>query len=344
MTAQAVLIQGAPGSPYTRKMLALLRYKHIPYRYINRVQAREANLPRPKVELLPTFYFPRADGGFDAAVDSTPLIRRLEQSWPARAVLQNDAALNFLDALLEDYADEWLTKAMFHYRWYYQADREKAGALLPLHAAISAPRAELDAMARMFTERQVGRLRYVGSNHVTAPVIEASYQRFLGAFEAVLAQRAFLFGARPGAADFAMFGQLSQLTHFDPTSEAVALRAAPRAYAWVEVVEDLSGIPDDAAWAGRAGVDAVLRGLLAEIGRVYVPVLLANEAAIEAGATLVETVIDGLPWQQNPFPYHVKCLAELRRLHAALGDADRRAVDGWLHGSGVELLFVGKGA
>ena len=35
-----LLMQGAPGSPYTRKMLAVLRYKHIEYSYINRVQAQ----------------------------------------------------------------------------------------------------------------------------------------------------------------------------------------------------------------------------------------------------------------------------------------------------------------
>jgi len=335
-----LLIQGAPGSPYTRKMLAVLRYKHIEYSYINRVQAQAAGLQRPKVELLPTFYFPRAAGGFEPAVDSTPLIRRLDREWPARAVLPPDPVVAFIDALIEDYADEWLTKAMFHYRWHYATDRDKAGALLPLHQAIDAPTEAVAEMSRQFTERQVGRLRYVGSNDVTAPVIEASYARFLHLFEAILPQRRFLFGARPAAADFAVFGQLTQLTHFDPTPAALSLKMAPRTYAWVEITEDLSGIADDAAWAARETHEAVLRGLLAEIGRVYVPVLMANERAILQGAAMVETAVDGLPWQQNPFPYHAKCLAQLRGLRAGLADGERRIVDDWLDGTGVERIFA----
>jgi glutathione S-transferase len=336
---QPLLIQGAPGSPYTRKMLAILRYKHIRYRYINRVQAQAANLPRPKVELLPTFYFPQADGTYHAAVDSTPLIRLLESEHLARSIIPPSPALAFLDALIEDYADEWLTKAMFHYRWHYEADRAKAGTILPLHQAINAPWDQVQSLTQLFTGRQVGRLRYVGSNEVTAPVIEASYRRFLTIFETLLAHRPFIFGTRPTAADFSIFGQLSQLTHSDPTSSEVALRLAPRTYAWVDVLEDLSGLPDDASWASVETTIPLLTPLLAEIGRVYVPVLLANERAIASGATMVETAIEGLPWQQSPFPYHVKCLAELRRLHAALPPADRGQVDACLEGTNIVSLF-----
>ncbi|HBP14871.1 MAG TPA: glutathione S-transferase, partial [Gammaproteobacteria bacterium] len=56
-------------------------------------------------------------GELEAVVDSTPIIRRLESEIPGRSVIPEDPVIRFLDYLLEDYGDEWLTKAMFHYRW-----------------------------------------------------------------------------------------------------------------------------------------------------------------------------------------------------------------------------------
>jgi hypothetical protein len=69
---------GAAGSPYTRKMRALLRYRGIPYRVIGGGRTSAANRPQPRVRLLPTFYLPDANGNTVSVTDSTPLIRRLE--------------------------------------------------------------------------------------------------------------------------------------------------------------------------------------------------------------------------------------------------------------------------
>jgi hypothetical protein len=192
----------------------------------------------------------------------------------------------------------------------------------------------------MFAKRQIDRLWVVGSNETTAPVIEESYERLLQLLDAHLTGSRFLLGARPGAADFAVFGQLTQLVGFDPTPAAVACASAPRVVAWVDLVEDLSGLePDDDGWTARDAVPATLRALFEELGRVYVPFLLANAAALERGDERVECTIDDRSWVQRPFPYQGKCLRWLREARAALSADDGAAVDAVLAGSGCEPLF-----
>ena len=135
-------------------------------------------------------------------------------------------------------------------------------------------------------------------------------------------------GDRPGVGDFGLFGQLSQLTHFDPTPSAIAAEHAPRVYSWVNRMEDLASIEvADDGWISRDRVADTLRPLLCEIGRVYAPFLIANAQALNSKAAEVRTEIDGRPWVQQPFPYQGKCLKWLRETHTALSSDDRRFVD-----------------
>jgi glutathione S-transferase len=341
MTDDLLRIIGAPGSPYSRKLRAALRYRRIPYAWLQRGAPEARGLPRPKVELLPQLIRAGADGKLAAHTDSTPLLRELEASFSGRSLIPSDPVVACIDALLEDYADEWLTKAMFHYRWAYDADIAQAAALLPRWFRIDGPEAEAVAAGREFAARQIGRLGVVGSNATTAPVIEASYERALRALDSHLTQHRFVMGARPGASDFGLYGQLTQLAGFDPTSRALALRIAPRVAAWVDVVEDLSGLePQPGDWFARDQLPASLRALLVETGRVYAPFLLANAAALASGAERVECEIDGRAWVQKPFPYQAKCLGWLREARAQLSPDDRKAFDARLAGTGCEAIYA----
>ena len=337
-----VALSGAPGSPYTRKMLAVLRYRRIPYRFLIVSNPAIAGLPQAKVPLLPTFYLPGTDGALEAVTDSTPLIRRFEGEYAGRSLIPGNPALAFLDALLEDYADEWLTKAMFHYRWAYQADIDKASAILPCWRGMAVPDEVLAERGQGFADRQIGRLRYVGSNPVTGPIIEASYRRFLEAFEDHLRVLPYLMGRRPGASDFATYGQLTQLAEFDPTPTALTLSVAPRVTAWTGMMEDQSGVePSEGDWIDLASPPPTLKALLGEVGRVFAPVMLANARAVVAGEAEVRAEVDGQTWTQQPFPYQAKCLKALRDAHAALPAADRSLVDATLDGTGCEALLAG---
>ena len=171
-------------------------------------------------------------------------------------------------------------------------------------------------------------------------MIERSYHRFLDVFRGLLEAQPFLMGARPGASDFACYGQLTQLATFDPTPMALTLERAPRVYAWIDLVDDLSGLEvDGSGWIERGDLELRLGGLLAEVGRVYAPYLVANSEALVAGVDEVAMVIDGSRWVQRPFPYQGKCLRWLREQREALSEADRGALDGLLAGTGCEVLF-----
>ncbi|MDG2335672.1 MAG: glutathione S-transferase [Myxococcota bacterium] len=336
-----LVMMGAPGSPYTRKMRSLMRYRHIPYRMVLQNSPEAAALPQPKVPLLPTFYLPDAQGQIVATTDSTPLIRRFERAFPGRSVIPSDPVIAFLDEILEDYADEWLTKCMFHYRWYHPADIDKAARVLPNWSQGQSTDEVIAPIQKMIGERQISRLHVVGSNDTTAPVIEESYRRFIRALDKHLQTNRFLLGEQPASADFATHGQLTCLALFDPTPSAITLEESPRVYAWVEITEDLSGLsdPTEAAWISRKAVPDTLRALLSEVGRVHAPFLLANAEALNRGDEQVESVIDGKPWVQKPFPYQGKCLRWLRESYQGLDESDRQATDAILAGTGCELLF-----
>jgi len=69
-----------------------------------------------------------------------------------------------------------------------------------------------------YTKRQIDRLYVVGSNETTAPIIEAAYVRFIEILDRLLAQKGYVLGGRPSSADFAVFGQMTQLAIIEPTS------------------------------------------------------------------------------------------------------------------------------
>lgn len=342
-SAEPIRLVGGSGSPYTQKMVAVLRYRRIPYAVTRAIPAEHCDalgIEKPKPIFEPTFFFDE-HGEKKAMCDSTPIIRKLEAIYPQRSILPNDPALAFIDYLIEDFADEWCTKYMFHYRWHFANDANNASRLLPLTIDVSLDPGALTDRAEWVKDRQVRRLHVVGSNDTTATLIDASYRRFLGAMEKHLANQNFVLGGRPGAGDFGLYGQLSQLVGFDPTPRAIARQLSPRALAWVELMRDQSGhepSPDD--WVGLEDQPSSLRGILNELGRMFAPTQLANARAVEAGDEHWEAQIDGATWSQRTFPYQAKCLRWTIEHYHSLDDAARASVDTLLDGTGVEAMLA----
>ena len=51
-------ILGAPGSPYSRKLRSVFRYRRIPFTWANRNSKEDVNTPKVPVNLLPVLVIP----------------------------------------------------------------------------------------------------------------------------------------------------------------------------------------------------------------------------------------------------------------------------------------------
>ncbi len=345
MTPDHVILAGQFGSPYSLKMRAVLRYRRIPFRWVLR-DSKWDTIPDVPVRIIPVIVLP--EGADDAArvmVDSSPQIMRLEDVYKGRSIVPPEPAVAFIDALIEDFADEWLTKPMYHYRWAYEADIDKAGKLLPLSSDLQMGAEEAARSYDFITNRQIGRRPLVGSTEANQSIIEDSYKRVLDTLSTSFDRGDFLLGDRPGRGDFGLYGQLSQLAGWDPTPMSIASERAPKVVNWVHRLDDLSWleVPGEAdatnGWSGTGDLGSV-GDLLVEIGRTYAPFMVANAQALQAGSGEVVCEIDGQEYRQGAFKYQGKCLGWLREGYEALSQADRISVDGILSGTGCEQLFA----
>ncbi len=341
---ERIKIFGATPSPYTQKMLSVFRYRHIPYTVhngdiANKIAKLGVEVPKPV--LLPTLLLKDAAGELVATTDSTPIIKRLENEFKERGIIPDDPALAFINYLLEDFGDEWVTKYMFHYRWYFEEDADIAGTILPLvDLAINTPN-ELHAQYKeLIAKRQIDRLWVVGSNDETAELIDLSYKRFLKLMEEHLLVSPFLLGNKPSSSDFSFYGQLTQLVRFDPTPRKLAYEYSSRTVAWVDILEDLSGHDvENTSWTSLEESPDTLKNILKEVGKMYVPALLANADALIKGAEIWEAEIDGAMWKQKTFNYQGKCLAWIKEEFDALNKDDKLRVKEYLQGTGCEILL-----
>jgi len=364
-----IKVFGNVGSPYTQKILSLLRYKNIPYTvsWGDVVQNLSfLDIQPPKPVLLPTIVLKDKNGSDICKTDTTPIIRYLEDIYKDKSVIPNSSVLRFLNYLLEDFADEWTTKYMFHYRWHFNEDAENAKKMLVLQHKIDIDDESMNQFSDVIADRQINRLWVVGSNNDTADLIDQSYKRYLLLMENHLKHLPFMFGQRPSSSDFGLYGQLTQLVGFDPTPRNIAYKNSPRTVSWVNIMSDLSGLHDsggigeffgvkgnksdnktklnyfddnDYGWIDIDNIPDSLIQIFNEVGKVYIPCLIANAKAYENGDEVWETTIDGSIWKQKTFPYQVKCLDWIKDEFNKLSANDKKTTLDLIGGSGCEDIL-----
>jgi len=324
----AYQVIGVESSPYSVKVRAVLRYRRLPHTWLCRMPQFYPPLADVRPLLMPVVRFP--DG--DYRVDSTPIILALEDLHPdQRSVLPDDPVLSFYCRLIEDMADEWLAKCLFHYRFSHAADRAFAPTWVMDDAYPGIGQGDLTEKAEAFLARQTERMALVGIRPENLPVIEGTFGRVLEILGPFVTLDRFLFGSRPSLADFGLFGQLKTLCT-DPTPAAAIRARAPRLDHWVRRADDLSGVEGD--WQPEPDPNAAVLGLLELAGSTYLPFLTANAAARENGDDELTVDLPAGRCCQPPFGYQHKCLDVMRAAFAALSPADRQRAEPVLRETG----------
>lgn len=322
-------LYGAELSPSSMKVRAYLQYKAIPFEWIGRSHARQDEVQRyAKAPLLPILV------GADETVlqDSTPTIEALEADASEPSLTPDEPATAFVAALIEDYADEWLNKLMYHYRWSGEADQESAARRLVdgmFDADAPVERESIEAAVR---ERMTSRLRHIGAGAENAPILQTSFARLLDHLDAALASSSYLLGGRPSIADFGLAAQLEQMAS-DPTAGALIQTRAPNVARW------LARMRAPRAEGGFDSFDAVTQRLAAlaasELAGLYLPWAVANAAAVGADAPHVGADTADGQFRQPPQRYAARALAALRAKYARL--SENAALAAWL-GAGAAYL------
>jgi glutathione S-transferase len=317
-------IIGGPGSPYSHKMRAVMRYRRIPHDWTIVLGGFDGTGQTERLrglhkQMFPIVQFP--DG--TSWTDSTPIIHELETRHPnRRSVLPPTPASRFLARLIEDFADEWLPIPLMAFRWTSDEDvafcarRQMQGWL----GAVGED--ELSAGVARFTTRQQKLRMILGAGNPAAmAVFLGQYSALLEVLEAGLAHQLFLFGGRPSIADFGLYGMLSQFV-IDPTPARILRERAVRLFQWTYYVDDLSG--HDGEWSSARKPGETVRALVKFAGRSLLPMMVAVSAAVARGEQFARYVIEGVRLTGMARVDTARCWLWLKQMFAELREEDRQ--------------------
>lgn len=333
-------------SYFTGKVRCYLDYKRIPYREI------AVDLPtlmlrirrRTGAVVMPVLVTPEGEW----IQDSSVIIDRLEERFPARPVVPLSPVEKFAASVLEAWGDEWWIPFAMHTRWSYPENRElfarEAGAALlpraPAPVQRLAARVPMDAMR--------GHLVGVGVVPAQYALMDDWLRGMLDALDAHFAQRPFLLGVRPTVADFALAGPLCAHLGRDPWPKRELVAPRRHLRAWIDRMTGPSPealpafspagpLPDSLAPVWHS----VFREFLPMIEQVNDRVRAALPAvppgrALPRGLDEVAFPMGTRTFRRLALPYTLWMVQRSQDIHRRMPPVEQQAVRDWLRVVGGE--------
>ncbi|MEO1100466.1 MAG: glutathione S-transferase family protein [Pseudomonadota bacterium] len=329
----AYRLYGAQTSPYSLKVRACLRYKNVGFEWITRSAATEDEFQgHARAPTVPLLVFPNRP----VSQDSTLMLAALEADFPEPSATPEDPACQALAAVLEDYADEWLNKAMFRQRWGQMPDRAAAASRLLVQLFGRNVPKDRQKAERQISSRMMDRLVLIGADDTNQIILKTSFHRFARLLDAHLKDHLFLFGGKPTAADFALAAQLQQLL-MDPTPAAWLQERAPFVTAWCEFMEDpKAGGP----FKSLPELEETLLPLIRdEVAKTFLPWATANSASASRRRKKFSVTLEDGIFEQSTQRFAAKSFKDVKKkVGKAAGDSD--SLGKFLEAAGAKSLLL----
>ncbi len=325
--SEQYLIYGAELSPYSVKVRSYFRYKEIPHKWIIRNATTQKDFDKlAKIQVVPLVLTPEGE----VLQDSTPVIQKLEKAFTQKSITPKEPDTAFLSRLIEEYADEWAVKQMFHYRWRYPDDQNYAsqrfGELFVPGWANKIPLLNTilkKVFASIFKKRMKSRLWVIGSNKITEGVIEESFSNLVNLLNKHLETRKYLFGQRPALADFALWGQVYN-AWTDVTGKQIIEAGFPNVKRWIDRMLEPKKEGDFEQWASLE--DTLMPILVTEVAQTFLPWVAANNQAIKNGDDHLSIKLNNKPFEHKVTSvqkYHAKSFSVLLAEYSDIPDKKR---------------------
>ena len=375
------VLWGSELSPFYLKVLACLQYHHTKINfqpqnghyfkalyYQLKVQLIQAGLIKitwpqkstlDELPLVPYMFNSKGQSLYDSSAFAHYLDKHTTSPVHCLCSFDNNS-VEFLIALIDEYADEFGLYMVHHMRWKYSATDNTAGSRLanefktllgPFNGII----------ANSFPKRQVRRLPYLFSVApkgfaidklpkvlqppikigfpATHKLLENSYDNLLDALELLFAKRPYILGNAFTLADASIYGQLS-MNLTDPSANQHIIRRAPNVHAWlIKIQQSDFQRPDKVKFE----INEDLAPLLMEIQRTFIPLMqqnhqayknylaeghdVFNENAFNKGEALYEGLIDGEPFKSVVKSFQVASWQDIVKRWNGLSDSERQIIN-----------------
>jgi glutathione S-transferase len=195
------VVYGSRLSPFVEKVVRGLQRKRIAYQLVEPSSPLDLRRWNPQTRKMPV-----VEMGGERWIDSTFILRRLDERVPEPPLLSPDPTAAAAQRQLEDWADESLYWYTMGVRWSGTHADATADQILRKSPAPAFLRPALRALVK----RQFGGLaRAQGLGRLSNDVLVAEIGLRLDDLLRILGERPFFYADEPSIADLAVYGQLA---------------------------------------------------------------------------------------------------------------------------------------